>query len=390
MAQQTKNRMAGRIVAALTAAMLATAGSIGGMATAHADDLDPFTPVEIHGESYGPVQPAQPFSVSAPNAVIQGQPIVITGKNYLATDGKTGSVANFMVDAERSGDPNTLLTSRTIINPVDGKVFGDKRSHGVVQANADGTWRMEIPWPTLSNTQGRDAAYFANNWAPGTQHSVRILTGSMLTSPADYQRGISVRFTVVPQQDLTTKTPKITGTAKVGKTLKVDSTSVAWTPAKVTLKYQWLRDGKSIKGATKSSYKLTNSDAGKKISVKVTGSKSGYKTVSKTSKTVSVAKVTSSVKVTVPSSVAKSKQATIKVTVSSAATSKPTGKVTVKVNGKTVTKTVSSSAKGKVSVKLPKISKKGSYKVSVSFKPSGDTAKSTATSKTVTKTLKVK
>ncbi|MDF1487067.1 alkaline phosphatase [Tessaracoccus caeni] len=180
--------------------------------------------------------------------------------------------------------------------------------------------------------------------------------------------------------------PTIFGTATVGKTLR--ATVKSWNPA-ASYAFSWLRDGKAISGATGTAYKLTSADVGKKISVKVTGSKAGYASVSKTSTSVKVSKAVASVKVSVPSLVAKGKQATIKVAVSSAATSKPTGKVTVKVNGKTVTKSVSSSAKGAVSVKLPKISKKGSYKVTVSFKPSGDTAKSTSSSKSVTKTLKV-
>ncbi|MEA5055600.1 MAG: Ig-like domain repeat protein, partial [Propionicimonas sp.] len=160
--------------------------------------LDTATVVAVSGESYGPVQPNTPFSVSAPNALVKGQPIVITGTGYLATDGTTGSVANFMVDASYSGDPNTLNTSREIVNPATGQVFSDKRSHGIVQAKADGTWRIEIPWPDESNTD-RDSTFFATNWTAGSQHIVRILTGSLLTSPADYQRGISVRFTVVDE-----------------------------------------------------------------------------------------------------------------------------------------------------------------------------------------------
>jgi len=39
-----------------------------------------------------------------------------------------------------------------------------------------------------------------------------------------------------------------------------------------TLKYQWLRNGKNIKGATASTYKLVSADRGKQISVKVTAS----------------------------------------------------------------------------------------------------------------------
>jgi hypothetical protein len=148
------------------------------------------------------------------------------------------------------------------------------------------------------------------------------------------------------------------------------------------------RDGKTIKGATKSSYKLVKADAGKKISVKVTGTKTGYTTVSKTSSKVTVAKVKATVKVTSLKAVKKGKQATLKVTIGTPV-SKPTGTVKVTVNGKTINAKVKASAKGKVSIKLPKISKKGSYKVKTVFTPSGSTAKSTSKSGTVTKTLKV-
>lgn len=368
-----------RLGALLLAAAVAWSG-IAGATTAVADDalLDTKTPVTVSGESYGPVTPNKSYSVSAPNAMVKGKDIVITGNGYLHTDGKQGSVANFMIDAEFSGDPNTLHTTREIVNPVTKKVFADKRSHGIVQAKSDGTWKISIPWPTEKNTS-KDAAFFAANWKAGTTHSVRILTGSLLAD--DYQRGISVRFTVVDA----VPTPKISGTAKVGS--KLTAKPGTWTPA-AKFTYQWLRDGKSISKATKSTYTLAKADAGKKISVKVTGARSGYVTESKTSKTVTVAKVKSKVTVTVPKSVAKSKQATIKVAIS-AAISKPTGTVKTTVNGKTVKTTVKASAKGKVSIKLPKITKKGSYKVKVTFSPSGDTKKSTTTSSSVTKTLKV-
>jgi hypothetical protein len=50
-------------------------------------------------------------------------------------------------------------------------------------------------------------------------------------------------------------------------------------------KYQWLRSGKAIKGATKSSYKIAKADVDKRISVKVIGSKDGYKDKTIKSKT---------------------------------------------------------------------------------------------------------
>ncbi|MDQ2623608.1 MAG: hypothetical protein M3Y20_00465 [Actinomycetota bacterium] len=84
-----------------------------------------------------------------------------------------------------------------------------------------------------------------------------------------------------------TKAPVVTGTAKVGKSLK--ATKGSWKPAPSKFAYQWKRNGKAIKKATKSTYKLTKSDAGKKITVTVTATRASFKKASATSKAVGVA-----------------------------------------------------------------------------------------------------
>jgi len=71
-----------------------------------------------------------------------------------------------------------------------------------------------------------------------------------------------------------TKKPTLSGADKVGKTEKVNHGT--WSPAASKYTYQWLLNGKSIKHATKSSYKLTKADKNKKISCKVTAEKTGY------------------------------------------------------------------------------------------------------------------
>jgi hypothetical protein len=80
---------------------------------------------------------------------------------------------------------------------------------------------------------------------------------------------------------LTTATPKISGTAKVGSTLKASPGT--WGPAGVSLKYQWYAGSAAIKGQTGKSLKLTTTLVGKRIKVKVTGSKAGYATASRSS-----------------------------------------------------------------------------------------------------------
>ena len=92
---------------------------------------------------------------------------------------------------------------------------------------------------------------------------------------------ISAKTSKVVLTLTSTPTPKIKGTTTVGKKLTVSAGT--WKPSKVTLSYQWLRDGKTIKGATKSSYKVTKADKGKRLSVKVAGKKSGYASIAKTS-----------------------------------------------------------------------------------------------------------
>ncbi|WP_215814464.1 hypothetical protein [Pimelobacter sp. 30-1] len=78
----------------------------------------------------------------------------------------------------------------------------------------------------------------------------------------------------------TTPTPRVAGTAKVGK--KLTAKPGTWAPT-ATLRYQWLRNGKVIKGATRATYKLAKADRGKRVSVRVTATRAGYTTVVKAS-----------------------------------------------------------------------------------------------------------
>ena len=83
-------------------------------------------------------------------------------------------------------------------------------------------------------------------------------------------------------------TPKISGTAKVGKTLKVSVGT--WKPSGVKFAYQWYANGKPIKNAYKSSYKIAKAYKGKKITVSVYGYKTGYNSLVKVSKATSKVK----------------------------------------------------------------------------------------------------
>ena len=88
----------------------------------------------------------------------------------------------------------------------------------------------------------------------------------------------SAATAAVTANQLTVGKPKVTGTARVGKTVKVSAGS--WGPAPVKLSYRWYRSSKAISGATKSSYKLKSTDKGKTITIKVSGSKDGFTSAS--------------------------------------------------------------------------------------------------------------
>ncbi len=76
------------------------------------------------------------------------------------------------------------------------------------------------------------------------------------------------------------KAPTVSGTRKVNSVVKANP---AFGLGGVSVNYQWNRNGKSIKGATKASYRLKTEDYGKKITVKAAATKKNYVDSTKTS-----------------------------------------------------------------------------------------------------------
>ncbi|MDX3694571.1 hypothetical protein PV726_30405 [Streptomyces europaeiscabiei] len=117
-------------------------------------------------------------------------------------------------------------------------------------------------------------------------------TGKTRTPTAsDYGHGLSCRATVTNNAGSTRSTsaavtvavgpalkagltPTITGTAKVGH--KLTAAHGAWSPTATSYTYVWKRDGKTVTGATRSTYVLVKDDKGHKVSVKVTAKRSGW------------------------------------------------------------------------------------------------------------------
>ena len=107
-----------------------------------------------------------------------------------------------------------------------------------------------------------------------------LLTVTVTASKPGHATVTKTSFpTTVSGKSMGSGHPAISGTAKVGKTLKAKPGK--WKPSGVTFSYRWDRNGKPIPGATHASYTLVGADRGKKIRLRVTARAPGYHTTSR-------------------------------------------------------------------------------------------------------------
>lgn len=102
--------------------------------------------------------------------------------------------------------------------------------------------------------------------------TITVLVTASSTNAAKTIRSASVK--IAAGGFATAKRTKVKGTFRVGRKLK--ATSFSFRPTATTISYRWLRDGKKIKKATKSTYRLKRADRRHKISVRVTVKRYGY------------------------------------------------------------------------------------------------------------------
>ncbi|MEE2524731.1 hypothetical protein V1677_18735, partial [Pseudarthrobacter sp. J47] len=133
----------------------------------------------------------------------------------------------------------------------------------------DGTWERTITIPQGAATGSWNVLlYPLNDTIGNSSNGFRTLAT------------LNVTASTAPLV-LTGTIPVISGTTRAGYTLT--ATPGTWSPAPVTLTYQWYRSGTAITGATASTYKLTTADVSKTITVRVIGRKTGYAALGKTS-----------------------------------------------------------------------------------------------------------
>ncbi len=136
-----------------------------------------------------PDDPTVTYTV--PTRIEQGEDIVVSGTGWISNSPGLGSVVAVLLDAGYSGDPNTVRTTRTVLNPVTGLPPNDPRLHAIVQADELGNWTATVPYPTAENSTAGNTTL---EWLPGSTHQVRFLTGTL--GPSDKVRSIGVNFRI--------------------------------------------------------------------------------------------------------------------------------------------------------------------------------------------------
>lgn len=239
--------------------------------------------------SWGPAPVTVAFQWLRAGSAISGA----TASKYTVQAGDVGKALSVRVTGSKPGYATASRTSAAtaaVPKALKLKTTPAPKIKGTVKVGSkltvsSGTWKpkpvpLTVQWfrAGVSAPVATGTSYTLTAADKGKKITVKVTGAKVGYAPVTKSKTTKK----VAAGKLSTATPKVTGTAKVGSKLTVAAGS--WKPVPVSLGYQWLRNGKKIAGATGGSYVLTAADKGKTISVKVTGSKPGYATASKTSK----------------------------------------------------------------------------------------------------------
>ncbi|MFD6141589.1 hypothetical protein [Promicromonospora sp. NPDC060271] len=165
--------------------------------------------------------------------------------------------------------------------PISPSVSGTPRVGRTLTATR-GPW---TPEPTTVKYQWRldgraVSGATAYNWKLPASAKGKAVSVAITGSKTGYETKtvVSPATAAVMAGVFVAPTPTIAGSATVGSTLQVYRGT--WTPLPSTVTHQWKIDGRSVEGATRSTFRVPTSARGKRVSVVVTGSLAGYTTKS--------------------------------------------------------------------------------------------------------------
>ncbi len=264
-----------------------------------------------------------------------------------------------------------------------GEIAHELGYRGVLSTLNDGT---TVPAnPAYAEYQGTSMA------APAVAGAAALIASLGTTSPAQIEAGLRGAVQPFPRYggglapwDCTTATcgtgildlarvpvrlsaPGVLGAVRPGAVVRASTGTWLGSPA---FRYQWLRNGAAIAGATSSSYRVQPADVGRRLAVRVTGVRTGFSIPAVTSPSSAVVpKVSSTVAVAVSPKTARygRTRATLKATVRVGAGA-PSGTVVFR-DGKKVLKKVKVRS-GRATYRLGKRTlKRGKHKITATYVP---------------------
>jgi hypothetical protein len=240
--------------------------------------------------TFGPAPVTLTYQWMRSGVVILGA----TQPTYTLTGAEAGKVVSVTVTGTKAGyatssaSATTAAVSAGTLATGTASVSGTVKVGSVLTANANGFTPAPVTLTYQWKRSGVDIVGATNATYTLTGEDAGKAVSVTVTGAKDgyNSSSVSATTTAVAAGTMTGAKSTITGTTKVGSVLTANASTFG--PAPVTLTYQWKRSGVNILGATKATYTLTGDDAGKAISVTVTGAKTGYVTSSASATTAAI------------------------------------------------------------------------------------------------------
>ncbi len=213
-------------------------------------------------------------SVAIPNA---------TSTTYKTTSADAGALISLKILATKPSKPSATISSVPILvlKPAlpAASITGEARvgvplvGGPLAEPSATVTYKWLADGKIIPNATG-------SNYTPTASDHKKSITLQTTVTQSGFPVAVTTSAAKTVLGGLITK-PSITvsGISKTGNRLTIRTT----VPPSTAVIYQWLRNGKVITGANKSSYTLQSADYKTSVSGKVTFTRAGYNTTSTTS-----------------------------------------------------------------------------------------------------------
>jgi len=275
---------------------------------------DAWVPVLVAGQSAAAIT-TQPNNVEMPagggtarfEVGVEGSPApTVTWERrasgattWTAVEGASGTVLEVPVtSADRGAAFRAVVTNGLAVAVTSHEASVAVARHALTTAVptivGDAAVGQQLAASTVGWTAGTSFAYqwlrdgvavpgaTGSTYVPGLGDVGARLSVTVTGSLDDYEPAsrTSAPTSEVGEKELTATVPTISGSAQVGRTLT--AAVEGWTSG-TAFRYQWLRDGVAVPGATGATYVVSVADSGTVLAVRVTGTLEGYASASRTS-----------------------------------------------------------------------------------------------------------